>query len=236
MHTPTPTPRTDAATHPADCLGTTLVTNRDCARALERELGAVTGTYTCTHHSDQQRTACPVCLVTALTAERDQLRAVFPLICAAIGNGACCTPTVSVGFIESIPNEVQLVVDQLRADCENETKWAAHYLAESIAVKAERDQLRAEAERLKFYIATTIQPHEHAKVIKGLRDEAERTDAIYQRACEVEQELRAGLAAEREKVRVLREVMVESHDSGELTGYHLRRARATLIATEEGAK
>jgi hypothetical protein len=34
----TPTPRTDAATYPADCLGTTLVTNRDCSRALEREL------------------------------------------------------------------------------------------------------------------------------------------------------------------------------------------------------
>jgi septal ring factor EnvC (AmiA/AmiB activator) len=33
--------------------------------------------------------------------------------------------------------------DELRADCENETKWAAHYLAESIAVKAERDQLQA---------------------------------------------------------------------------------------------
>jgi hypothetical protein len=33
-----------------------------------------TGTYTCTHHNDAERTACPVCLVTALTAERDQLR------------------------------------------------------------------------------------------------------------------------------------------------------------------
>jgi hypothetical protein len=32
-----------------------------------------------------------------------------------------------------------------------------------------------------------------------LRSEAERTDAIYQRACEVEQELRAELATEREK-------------------------------------
>ena len=28
----------------------------------------------CTHHNDQQREACPVCLVTALTAERDELR------------------------------------------------------------------------------------------------------------------------------------------------------------------
>jgi hypothetical protein len=38
----TPTPRTDAATYPADCLGKTLVTNRDCARALERELTTLT--------------------------------------------------------------------------------------------------------------------------------------------------------------------------------------------------
>jgi hypothetical protein len=36
----TPTPRTDTATYPADCLGTTLVTNRDHARTLERELAA----------------------------------------------------------------------------------------------------------------------------------------------------------------------------------------------------
>ena len=33
--------------------------------------------------------------------------------------------------------------DQLRSDCENETKWAAHYLAQSIAEKARAE--RAEA-------------------------------------------------------------------------------------------
>jgi hypothetical protein len=99
----TPTPRTDAATYPADCLGKTLVTNRDCSRALETELVTLTAAYTCTHHNDQMRTACPVCLVTALTAERDELR----------------------------------------ADCENETKWAAHYLADAIASKARAE--RAEA-------------------------------------------------------------------------------------------
>jgi predicted nuclease with TOPRIM domain len=33
-----PTPRTDAATYPADCLGKTLVVHRDCAAALETEL------------------------------------------------------------------------------------------------------------------------------------------------------------------------------------------------------
>ena len=35
----------------------------------------LTGAYTCTHHNDAMRAACPVCLVTTLTAERDQLRA-----------------------------------------------------------------------------------------------------------------------------------------------------------------
>jgi hypothetical protein len=50
MKTETPTLRTDAATYPADFLGATLVTHRDCSRALEREL-------------------------VTLTAERDQLRA-----------------------------------------------------------------------------------------------------------------------------------------------------------------
>jgi hypothetical protein len=38
----TSTPRTDAATYPADCLGKTLVTNRDCSRALETELVTLT--------------------------------------------------------------------------------------------------------------------------------------------------------------------------------------------------
>ena len=204
MNTPTPTPRTDAATYPADCLGTTLVTHRDCARTLETELVTLTGTYTCTHHNDAERTACPVCLVTAITAERDQLR----------------------------------------SDCENETKWAAHYLADVIASKAraeraeaaetvalakwngaleramkaeadlvaleqchddncravvkidaERDQLRAENSTLRAaQKACEACDEPTAFEVRQLRAEAERTDAIYQRACEVEQELRAELA------------------------------------------
>ena len=85
MNAPTPTPRTDAATYPADCLGATLVTNRDLACTLEREL-------------------------VALTAERDQIR----------------------------------------GDCENETKWAAHYLAQSIADKARAERADADAERYRL--------------------------------------------------------------------------------------
>ena len=78
----TPTPRTDAATALTsqhlhdDSFGDPEFgwVTAGFARALERELVALTGTRTCTHHTDQQRAACPVCLVSALTAERDQLR------------------------------------------------------------------------------------------------------------------------------------------------------------------
>ena len=118
MNTPTPTPRTDAATYPADCLGKTLVTNRDCARALETELVTLTAAYTCTHHNDAERTACPVCLVTALTAERDELRAAL-----ALGQENC-----------------DAVYDELRGDCDE-------LRADVVRLTAECDQLRAEAER-----------------------------------------------------------------------------------------
>ena len=53
---------------------------------------------------------------TVCAKERDQLRAVFPKILEALGNGACCTPDVSVEFIKAIPNEVAEVVAQLRAE------------------------------------------------------------------------------------------------------------------------
>jgi DNA repair exonuclease SbcCD ATPase subunit len=60
--------------------------------------------------------------------------------------------------------------DQLRAEVERldaEKPW----LKEANATNAD---LRAETQRLKFYIATTIQPDEYAKVIKDLRAEVER--------------------------------------------------------------
>ena len=40
-----------------------------------RAVAEVVNALTCTHHNDQQRIACPVCLVTELTSERDLLRA-----------------------------------------------------------------------------------------------------------------------------------------------------------------
>jgi hypothetical protein len=177
-----------------------------------------TGTYTCTHHNDQQRAACPVCLVAALTAERGQLRAVFPLICAAIGNGACCKNSVSLGFIQSIPNEVQLVVAELRAraeraeadlaalaQCHDDNCRAVVQLdAELAKERARLDWLeKSDPDALHWW--TVGEPNSiRADIDVAMKESApqliaERTDAIYQRACEVEHELRAGLATEREK-------------------------------------
>jgi len=97
--------------------------------------------------ADSEAKACDK-LRAQLTTERDQLRAVFPQICAAIGNGAFCTPTVSVGFIESIPNEVA----ELRARAEraeaNETVALAQWNKElKRAMKAEAE-LATERARL----------------------------------------------------------------------------------------
>jgi hypothetical protein len=59
--------------------------------------------------------------VEAVTTELARLRALFPEILAALRNGAGCTADVSVGFLESVPNEVASVVSRLRAEVERLT-------------------------------------------------------------------------------------------------------------------
>jgi hypothetical protein len=145
MNTPTPTPRTDAATYPADCLGKTLVTNRDCARALETELVTLTGAYTCTHHNDAERTACPVCLINALTAERDELR-------DDRANEIVWAKWASHHLADAI--EVKAERDQLRA--ENATLRAAQKACEACdeLTAFEVRKLSARAEKAEAELAT----------------------------------------------------------------------------------
>jgi hypothetical protein len=57
----------------------------------------------------------------SIRAELARLRALFPEILAALRNGAGCTADVSVGFLESVPNEVASVVSRLRAEVERLT-------------------------------------------------------------------------------------------------------------------
>jgi hypothetical protein len=52
------------------------------------------------------------------SSELARIRSLFPAICKALGNGAFCTSDVSVGFLESIPNEVSCVVTRLRTENE----------------------------------------------------------------------------------------------------------------------
>jgi chromosome segregation ATPase len=67
---------------------------------------------------------------------------------------------------------------------------------ELATLTAERDQLRAEFEKIAVIAAQTQDRNVSLRIErKQLCDEAERTDVIYQRACEVEQELRAQLHA-----------------------------------------
>jgi len=106
---------------------------------------------------------------------------------------------------------------------------------------AERDQLRAEFEKLAI---TTAQAQDRNTSYRLERDkaEAERTDAIYQRVCEVEHELRAELATEREKVRVLRSSLENLCDEQNDAPLETRRdqwqlamdeSRLALVVTED---
>jgi hypothetical protein len=137
----TPTPRTDAATYPADCLGTTLVTHRDCARALETELVTLTAAYTCTHHNDQQRAACPVCLVTALTAERDQLQAQLRALTLVCG-------TNDANKFETWVDRANARAERAEAELAAEREKAERYRLATLKLDAELAAERARFEHL----------------------------------------------------------------------------------------
>ena len=182
------------------------------AKAVASALSNVT----CTHHNDKQRAECPVCLVAALTAERDQLlqqvanlkysnhyhreiaetwrsaaiecnrlraeldaieewkkqhgdpakdmaqlRAVFPQILAALGNGAGCTPEVSVEFIQSIPNAVAGVIHRLREEVQRLKADGAASAFVNMSCRASR----AEADASKLTDALDMMRDEFMRII-----------------------------------------------------------------------
>ena len=103
---------------------------------------------TCTHHNDAERTACPVCLVAALTAERDELRALLVY-----------TDQLHDEALDDIISER----DQLRAEVERavlkETGYLKAMVQDGTNAMKERDRLRAENATLRAELAT-----ERAKV------------------------------------------------------------------------
>ena len=126
-----------------------------------------TGAYTCTHHSDQMRAACPVCLVTTLTAERDQLRAAL-----ALGQQNC----------DDAYDDLRDERDQLRARAERaeaslhaateectdvRLKWHAVMgtcAAKEDAIMELDDELAAERARLDYLLQWDVTFHDRADI------------------------------------------------------------------------
>lgn len=238
----TPTPRTDAAwsaTFDSEQIsaGKTARTLREHSQQLETELAAI-------------------------TAERDQLKEKakddFEMF-----HGLRMKLTAACGDPYKLHDEALDDIiserDQLRADCENETKWAAHYLAESIAVKAELKDLKSAGGP----------PFIRSEAIRNLRDQvcglkarAERAEATetvalanwngaLERALKAEADLAAerekseryrlatlkldaALATEREKVRLLRSALQNLADEQNGAPLETRRAHWQMAMDECG--
>ena len=207
MNTPTPTPRTDMATYPADCLGTTLVTNRDCSRALERELVALTA-----ERDHWQKIAVSASrerehnanVAQAMTAERDQLRAEVERL-SALGSWAhtCIHHTD-----------------------EERKAWAA---CPCCAI-ARADRAEAEAER--YRLVTLKQDAKLATAKERLRSEAMDDYASIK-------DLQRELAAERGKLDwVFQNCKVEANDysTGNRDVYYVHDREDLGVAMKEDAK
>jgi hypothetical protein len=103
---------------------------------------------------------------------------------------------------------------------------------ELTALTAERDQLRAEFEKLAI---TTAQAQERnvSHRLEREKAEAERTDAIYQRMCEVEQELRAEVKRMTHAYEYDHKCLYEVRDRCHLWKQRAQKAEADLAAANE---
>ena len=144
--------------------------------------------------------------LTALTAERDQLRGAL-----ALGQQNC----------DDACDELRGDCDELRADVVRLTARAERAEAELAKERARLDWLEtSDPDALHWW--TVGEPNSiRADIDAAMKESApqliaERTDAIYQRACEVEHELRAELAAERARLDYLLQWDVTFHDRADI--------------------
>ena len=180
----------------------------------------------------EARARCEIAMVAAESADRNvslrlqnaELRAVFPRILAALGNGACCAPDVSVEFIKAIPNEVAEVVAQLRAEVERLTAACDKFSNDEITQgdwKARAVCAEASLHALRLVCGTT---------------DANKFSTWVDRSNAKAEKAEAELAVEREKVRVLRSAMkVIASGDNYMEQYFdpCQLASSALAATEE---
>ena len=128
------------------------------ANSEARAVAAAVTALTCTHHNDLERAACPVCLVTALTAERDQLRAAL-----ALGQQNCddayddlrAERAAAIARAESAEREAfdwTKIARYETARAERAEAELAFQVARNSDLFTQRDQIRAEldAERARL--------------------------------------------------------------------------------------
>jgi hypothetical protein len=85
----------------------------DCGAALMIEPGATDGNEDIHGPAVEHRCGSGG-MIMDQNNETGRLRAIFPRILQALGNGSGCLPVASVEFMEEIPAEVRKEVDQLR--------------------------------------------------------------------------------------------------------------------------
>ena len=113
----------------------------------------LTGAYTCTHHNDQQRTECPVCLVPALTAERDQLRhensnlrAERDIFLAQLHTLQLVCGTTDADKISTWVDRANARAERAEADLKLLREWQRDVIQNASAHHAERKDAIARAE------------------------------------------------------------------------------------------
>jgi len=128
------------------------------------------GAFTCTHHNDAERTACPVCLVATLTAERDHWQGIAQTMSAEREHNA------------NVAQEMTAERDQLRTCGELSCDECN---ARTAALTAERDELRDRLAAAQHRGATAIASWDEeryralreGKRVVEWRDRAEKAEA-----------------------------------------------------------
>ena len=173
-------------------------------------VAAAVTALTCIHHNDLERAARPVCLVAALTAERDQLRA-------------------ELANEKNLHAQTRMVVEELNTICIDLRNAGGPPFIRSEAIRLLREDqatLRAEVERLKKQAVFDADHIHELNAAFATRAEVEEAHAATHHWCARAERAEDELATEREKSERYR--LVTLRQDADLTA---ERARLDYMST-----